>query len=93
MQAFQAATFPFIILVFFSGSVYPFPKFVIAKICGRGIGLFDVLPSTHGVTALNKILTFGVAPSEMAYEFTAMILLSLLLYSSGVLLFSRKRFS
>ena len=93
MHAFQAATFPFMILVFFSGSVYPFPKIVIAEIGRRSIGLFDILPSTHGVTALSKILTFSVSPAGLAYELILMLLLSVVIYFFGAVLFYRKRLS
>ena len=91
MHAFQATTFPFMILVFFSGSVYPFPKIVITEIGRRSIGLFDILPSTHGVNALSKILTFGVKPAGMAYELILLVLLSVILYLAGTVIFFRKR--
>ena len=90
-RAFLVATFPFMLFVFFSGSVYPFPKVEIFRLGSRSIGLFDILPSTHGVVALNKILTFGLKPADLSYELLSLLVLSILLYFSGAVLFYRKR--
>jgi len=90
-EAFVLTTFPFMLLVFFSGSVYPFPKIELGPLFGRTIGLFDFLPSTHAVTALGKILTFGISPLKLIYESAGLMVLSLLFYLGGVILFIRKR--
>lgn len=91
VHAFLISTFPFMVLVFFSGSVYPFPKIPVARIAGRTIGLFDVLPSTHAVTALHKILTFGVGVGDLGYELTGLTVLSLGLFVLGATIFGRRR--
>jgi len=90
-EAFVLTTFPFMLLVFFSGSVYPFPKIELGPLFGRPLGLFDFLPSTHAVTALGKILTFGISPLDLIYESAGLIVLSLLFYLGGVILFIRNR--
>lgn len=78
-------TFPFMTLVFFSGSVYPFPKIVITNMLGRDIGLFDILPSTHAVNILHKILTFGTDITSLKYDFIGLVFLSLILLYIGVI--------
>lgn len=92
-QAFILCTFPFMLMVFFSGSVYPFPKLTVLQVQERAIGLFDVLPSTHAVSALGKILTFGVRFSQLSYETTALTALSLLFFTGGAALFLKRRWN
>ena len=90
-QAFVIANFPLGIFMFFCGVIFPIPKVVIFHIGGREIGLFDALPPTHAVVALNKILTLGVGLQEVTFELGALILLSLLYFALGVWLFQRLR--
>lgn len=90
IRAFLLSVIPFMVSVFFSGSVYPFPKIGIGQLGERTIGLFDFLPATHAVTGLHKILTFGINPGGLLYESMALIFLSLLTYLGGILVFSRK---
>ena len=91
VQAFQIATFPFMILVFFSGSVYPFPKIVIGELANRPIGLFDLLPATHAVAALHKILTFGTSIGDLAYELIGLSVTSALFFLAGATLFALRK--
>lgn len=90
-QGFQLAAFPFMILVFFSGSVYPFPRIPIAMLGSRTIGLFDVLPSTHAVSALHKLLTFGTRPAQLIYELAGLAVTSLALLVVGATVFVRRK--
>jgi len=85
------ATFPFMPLVFFSGSVYPFPRIPLFSLFGRTIGLFDLLPSTHGVNALGKILTFASPLRSLIYEMTVLTILSTIIYILGIRVFIKKR--
>ncbi len=88
-QAFVVANFPMAMMMFFSGVIYPLPKVPLFTIYGRTIGLYDVLPPTHAVAALNKILTHGAGWSEVGYELSALIILSSLYFFAGVWLFKR----
>ncbi|MDC7126163.1 MAG: ABC transporter permease [Spirochaetales bacterium] len=90
-KGFLITTFPFMLMVFFSGSVYPFPKIILFNAAGRGIGLFDFLSSTHAVIALGKILTFGVKPGALLFELLSMFLLSILVFAVGIIVFIHRR--
>ena len=90
-QAFVIANFPLAVLMFFSGAAFPMPKTAIFSIAGRTIGLYDVLPATHAVAALHKVLTMGTGFGGVGYEFTALGLLSILYFTVGVFLFQRLR--
>jgi len=88
-QAFVVANFPMALMMFFSGVIYPLPKVTLFTVAGRAIGLYDILPPTHAVAALNKILVLGEGLGKVGYELTALILLSGLYLLAGVWLFQR----
>ena len=88
-RAFIIANFPLALMMFFSGSIFPIPPVVLFTVGSRNISLFDILPPTHAVTALNKIFTMGASLGDITYELIALFVLSLLYFVSGVLLFQR----
>jgi len=89
-QAFIIANFPLIFFMFFSGAVYPIPRIILFQIAGLNISLYDLLPPTHAVLALNKILTLGAGLADVLYEIISLLVLSLLYYLIGVLIFQRR---
>ena len=88
-QAFVIANFPLGFLMFLTGAAFPLPRFTLFTIAGRGFALPDLLPPTHAVVALNKILTLGAGFKDVAFELTALTLLSALYFGIGVWLFQR----
>ena len=88
-QAFVVANFPMAMMMFFSGIIFPMPPVNLFSIAGRSISLYDVLPPTHAVVALNKILTLGAGLGEVAYELGALVILSAIYFAFGVWLFRR----
>jgi ABC-2 type transport system permease protein len=88
-QAFVIANFPLGVLMFLSGAIFPIPKTVIFTLGGQEIGLYDLLPPTHAVVALNKVLTLGAGLDEVAYELGALLVLSIAYFAIGVWLFQR----
>ncbi len=89
-QAFIIANFPLIFFMFFSGAVFPIPRIILFQVAGINISLYDVLPPTHAVIALNKILTLGSGLSDVLYELVSLLVLSLLYYLVGIWLFQRR---
>ena len=83
------ANFPLGALMFLSGAIFPLPKVVLLTIGGLEIGLYDLLPPTHAVVALNKVLTLGAGLGQVAYELTALLILSVAYFAIGVWLFQR----
>jgi ABC-2 type transport system permease protein len=77
-------TFPFMFMVFFSGSVYPFPKIIIAEIFGYNFALFDLIPATHAVNILHKVLTYGTSIIELSFELLLLFILSIILFFIGL---------
>ena len=90
-QAFVIANFPLGLLMFFSGTVFPIPRATLFTVGGHGISPFDVLPPTHAVLALNKVLTLGEGLRAVLWELAALAVLSALYYAVGVWLFQRLR--
>ena len=89
-QAFLLANFPLAIFMFFSGAVFPLPRVTLFTVAGHAIGLYDLLPPTHAVVALNKVLTLGMGLGGVLYEIVALTLLSVLYFAVGVWLFQRR---
>lgn len=88
-QAFLIANFPLTLFMFFSGAIYPLPRVPLFTVSGRVIGLYDILPPTHAVVALNKVLTLGVGLREVAYELVMLVVLSVTYLAAGTWLFQR----
>jgi ABC-2 type transport system permease protein len=88
-QATLIATFPLAIFMFFTGAALPLPAVHLFTVAGRSIGLYDILPPTHAVNALNKILTLGMGFEDVLYEIAAMLILSVIYFAAGVWLFKR----
>ena len=86
-QAFIIANFPLIFFMFFSGAVYPLPRIPIFEIAGQTVSIYDIIPSTHAVVALNKILTLGVGLGSVLYELVSLIVLSILYFAIGIWVF------
>jgi ABC-2 type transport system permease protein len=88
-QAFIVANFPMAMMMFFSGVIYPLPKVTVFTVGTRELGLYDILPPTHAVVALNKVLTLGAGLEEIVYELSALTILSVLYFGIGVILFKK----
>lgn len=89
-QAFIIANFPLIFFMFFSGAVYPLPRIILFQIAGLNVSLYDVLPPTHAVIALNKILTLGLGLADVMYEIISLLVLSLVYYLIGIWIFQHR---
>lgn len=89
-RAFVIANFPLGLFMFFSGVIYPIPKVRLFTLAGRTVGLYDILPATHAVVALNKIMNLGAGFNEVLYELAALVILSVAYFAIGVWIFQRR---
>jgi ABC-2 type transport system permease protein len=89
-QAFIVANFPLIFFMFFSGAVYPLPQIRVFEVGGQAISIYDLIPSTHSVVALNKILTLGTGLDEVLYELISLVLLTMVYFAIGIWLFNKQ---
>ena len=88
-QAFVVANFPLALMMFFTGAIFPLPAVTLFTVGEQAVGLYDLLPPTHAVVALNKILTLGVGFKDVANELAALVALSIIFFAVGVGLFQR----
>lgn len=90
-EAANLATIFLLPLVFFAGVMFPMPDVTIAVFGARAVSLYDLLPSTHAVEALRRILIYGDGPGAIVYEIADTVLLSLLYLGIGIWLYQRLR--
>jgi ABC-2 type transport system permease protein len=88
-RAAVIANFPLLVLLFFSGAIFPLPSPSMFTIGDRAIRLFDFLPTSHAVIALNKVMNLGTGLNGIVYEMMAMIVLTVILFFVGIWLFRR----
>jgi ABC-2 type transport system permease protein len=82
--------FPFFVLMFFSGGMFPLPGIPLFTVGGRTIQLNEILPTTHATTALNRVLGYGAGLGDIAYELGAMVVLTVAFYALGSWVFTRR---
>lgn len=82
---------PLFILMWFSGSMYPFPRNELFRLGSFPIAWNDFLPPTHAVNAMNKVFNFGADLNGIRFEIFALILLSIIYSSIGILLFKNRQ--
>ena len=82
--------FPFFILMFFSGGMIPLPPLSLFSIAGRSINANDILPTTHTIAALNKILNFGSGLGGVKVEMGFILVLTVVYFVIGIAAFNRR---
>ncbi|MBN1287369.1 MAG: ABC transporter permease [Anaerolineae bacterium] len=88
-QAFVIANFPLGLFMAFTNAMFPIPKMPLFTLGERVIGLFDILPPTHAVVALNKVFTLGQGIEDVLYELVVLLVLSVGYFAAGVWAFQR----
>ena len=82
--------FPFFILMFFSGGMFPLPPLQLFTMGGRTININDMLPTTHAINAMSKILNYGASLGEVVFELAAIIVLTIVFFVLGVWVFTKR---
>ncbi|MDA3852479.1 MAG: ABC transporter permease [Spirochaetaceae bacterium] len=90
-SAFIMANFPLMLFMFFSGAMYPIKKITMFNLGNISIGVFDLLPTTHGVNALHKLLVLQSDFSGILYELICLTLLTVLFLAFGVRLYYKRQ--
>jgi ABC-2 type transport system permease protein len=83
--------FPFFILMFFSGGMFPLPPLRLFTIGDRAMNINDILPTTHAINAMSKILNYGAGLSDVVFELGAIAVLTIVLFAFGIWLFTRRQ--
>jgi ABC-2 type transport system permease protein len=82
-------TLPFFLMMWFTGAAMPLPRATLFTLAGREIAFNDLLPPTHAVIAMNKIVSLGAPLSDVLAEIVIMLALTVVYFSMGVVLFKR----
>ncbi|MBN1270858.1 MAG: ABC transporter permease [Candidatus Aminicenantes bacterium] len=82
--------FPFFLLMFFSGGLFPLPEVPLFTLGSHPVNLNAVLPTTHTIHALDRILNNGDGLEAVGFELAALAVLSVIYFTFGVWLFSRQ---
>jgi len=82
--------FPFFILMFFSGGMFPLPPLRLFTVSERAININDILPTTHAINAMSKILNYGAGLGDVVFELVAIIVLTIVFFAVGVWVFTRR---
>ncbi len=83
-------SFPFFILMFFSGGMFPLPQLRVFAVGSRVVNVNDILPTTHSIAALNKVLNLGAGLPDVIFELGAIVVLTVALFAGGTWLFTRR---
>jgi ABC-2 type transport system permease protein len=89
-QAVNLGSVVTMLVVFASGSFFPLPLPPLFQIAGHSIGVFDFLPPTHGMLALQQTVLYGADPGRMAFRLGAATILSVLFFLIGVWVFQKR---
>ncbi|MBI4928612.1 MAG: ABC transporter permease [Anaerolineae bacterium] len=73
--------------VFLSGAFFAFPAPTLFTLAGHTIGLFDILPATHAMLALQQVLVGGADLAQVGFRLAATLILGLIYFAAGALLF------
>ncbi|MCP5055064.1 MAG: ABC transporter permease [bacterium] len=82
--------FPFFILMFFSGGMMPMPPLKLFALGGHVFNVNDILPTTHSIKALGKVLGSNAGLGDVMFEITAIIVLTIVYFAIGYRLFKHR---
>lgn len=82
-------TLPFFLLMWFSGAAMPLNRLTLFAVGSRQLAINDLLPPTHAVIAMNKILSFGAPLGDVAYELAMLVGLTAIYFAAAVWIYRR----
>lgn len=82
-------TLPFFLLMWFTGAAMPLPRVELFSMGHRIFAVNDVLPPTHAVIALNKVLSFGASLADVRFELALMLVLTVIYFYLAVVIYQK----
>lgn len=89
-ELMTVGSLPYFLILFFSGAWFPMPGKNLFYIGSHPIGAMDILPISHTVSAMNKILNFGSGLRDVVFELCVIVALTVIYFSIGVWLFNKR---
>lgn len=90
-QASQLGTLIAVPVSFLAGAFLQLPQVVVGSVMGQQVQIYDILPWYHIVNILRSVLTYGNGWDAIAYDVTVTVVLTMILFAIGLVLFSRTR--
>ncbi len=90
-QAASLGAAVMIVQVIVCGAFFPLPPMTMFHLGSHPIGPFDLFPATHGMLALQQVLSYGDGLQQVAFRVTATLVLSLVYLAAGIALFGWAR--
>ena len=81
---------PYFAIMFFGGIFFPLPAVPLFTYGDSVFRVCDLIPLSMSVSALNKSLNYGWGFHELSFDLTAIAAVSLIYFSIGLWVFSRK---
>lgn len=92
-QAANLGTLITVPMAFLTGAFIPLPQETIGTFLGQPFQIYDILPWYHVINAMRDVLTYGEGWSDISYQVGMSILLTIILFIIGVVIFNRTRLS
>lgn len=85
--------FPFFVVMFFSGCMFPLPEMNMVTIAGKSFSITDILALTHTTNAFYKILNYGLGFSDISFDLFMIALLTFVYLILGITLYQKRKLS
>jgi ABC-2 type transport system permease protein len=89
-EVLVVGNFPMFLFMFFTGAAFPMKSEPLFTIAGYPINFQGLMTPTHAISALNKTLVMDMGITAIIPEISAIILLTMIYFIVGALLFSRR---
>jgi ABC-2 type transport system permease protein len=85
-----AGNFPMFLFMFFTGAAFPMKPAAVFNIAGYPVSIQGLMTPVHAISALNKTLVMNMRFSSIIPELLAILLLTILYFLIGAVIFSRR---
>jgi len=79
--------FPMFLFMFFTGAAFPIEGLPLFTIAGYPITLQGLMSPVHAISALKKVLIFGMGLREILPELVSLVVITILYFLTGMLAF------
>lgn len=88
-QASNIGSVVAMVQVFLSGAFFALPMPALFHFAGHEISFFDIFPATHGMMALQGVLSYGAEFHEISFRLCVTVIMSILYFAAGVAVFQQ----
>jgi ABC-2 type transport system permease protein len=82
--------FPLFLFMFFTGAAFPIEGYTVFTVAGYKFTLQGLMSPTHAISALKKVMVLDMGFGDIIPELVTLILLTIIYFTIGVLVFRRR---